>query len=239
MTDVERLWRPSTPRPSRGLRHSRWTVSTLAVVAVFSSTVTISSRPVSATSLTDARHQAAVIYGQIQDANRQVGRLEGKAVQAQDQLSHVRNQIANTQQIVAEASRKVAVDRKQLKSAAFNAFVNNGAAASSNPLFSGNENTIGAANLYRQLAEGNLTNSVANLRNSNLILTSERQILRAQLGEAAAASRVASSAFRQARGIVAHLESIQRNISSQITSILSANAAAAAARAMADRKSVV
>ena len=67
VTDVGRLARTSTPRPTRGVRRLRWVVApTLALVAVCSCTVLIVARPASAGGVATARAQAAALHAELQ-----------------------------------------------------------------------------------------------------------------------------------------------------------------------------
>ncbi len=231
VTDVERLWRPSTPRPNRGLRHSRWALPILVVVAVCLSTVTLSSRPSGAVTLKQARAQAASLLRETQNADRRVGLLEQRFNRAEIKLRALRSVIANTKRIVAAQSRKVSTDQNQLKAAAVASFVNNGSGSSSNPLFNANQNAAQAAKIYYRLAEGNLSASVAALRNSSLVLTQQRALLSAQVASAAAATHTANSSLHQAQRVQNQLHHDLSNASSQISSILSDIRAAAAHRA--------
>ncbi len=231
MNDVERFWRPSTPRPNRGLRHSRWAVPILVVVAVCLSTVTLSSRPSGAVSLKQARAQAAALLRETQNADRRVGLLEQRFVRAELRLRSLRSVIANTQRIVAAQSRKVASDQSQLQSAALASFVNGGSHSAGNPLFNSNQNAAQAAKIYYRLAEGNLSASVAALKNSSILLTQQRALLKTQLSAAASASHTANSSLRQAQVVQSKLHHDLNNASSQISSILSDIRAAALHRA--------
>ncbi len=170
----------------------------------------------------------------MQSADRKVAQLGQRYDEAQIRLQNVRHMITHTREIVAAASAKVATDRSQLEQVALQYYVNNGAAASANPLFSNNESSVAAANLYRKLAEGNLSASVASLRNSSIILTSQRQILRAQLAAAGQASRAANTALRDAQRIQSNIHRALANVSSVISGYIARAKAAAEARALAN-----
>ena len=185
---------------------------------MFSSTVTYSSRPAAAATIKQERQQAAQIYRAIQTQQRRIGFLEGKYLQAQLKLNSLHSEIANTQQIVAAAGRKVSVDQVKLRAAALNAFVNNGSAAAGNPLFSTNESNVESANVYRNIAEGNLSTSVANLRNSSLFLTQQRKILRSELSAQTSATRTANSALRWNQRLNAQLIREQHSVNGAISS---------------------
>ncbi len=226
VTDVERLARPTTPRPSRGLRHSRWVLPTLVVVAVCSSTVPLLARPAGA-SLQSARAEANHLYGRIQSESGKVAHLGQVYDAALLKVNTDHNIIVHTQEIVAAASLKVSADQNQLKTAALAYYVNAGAQAAENPLFSGNEANIGATGVYTQIAEGNLSASVSALRNSSITLTQQRHILHSQYREAARAELTASQAYHRAQSIQATLNHDLSEVHGQIASIVNADAAAA------------
>ncbi len=235
MTDVERLVRPSTPRPIRGLRHSRWVLPTLAVVAVCLSTVTISPRPASAQSIKSARAEAAVLYAQIAVANAKISRLGQQYDQAQYKVSQLQSTIQHSKAIVAAASKQVSADETQLREAAINYYVNNGSANSQNPLFasSESENQLGATNVYSSLAEGNVTTSVASLKTSTIQLTQQRYILRGEIALAGRQTRTAANALHEAESIQAGLKHTLAGVSAEIQHYLAQVQAAAAAKAAA------
>ena len=204
-----------------------------------SSTVTLSSRPAAALSLKAARHEAAVLYAEDQAAMRRVGYLGQKANLQRERLRQLNAQIANSKAIVAAETQKVNGYQAELTTAAINAFVNNGAAAAENPLFSGDEAKVGAANVYRRLAEGNLGSAVASLRNSTLVLTQQRQILRNAISQAAQATRAANQAFSLSQQIQRNIRfkldgvsGVIANYLARIRQIEAARAAAAAAAAL-------
>ena len=235
MTDVERLVRPSTPRPVRGLRHSRWVFPILAVVAVCFCTVTISSRPADAQSLKSARAEAAVLYAQIRAADARISLLGQKYDEAQYKLGNLEALITHSRDIVAAATRQVKSDEDQLREAAINYYVNNGAANSQNPLFASSESEaqLGATNVYSSLAEGNLDDSVASLKLSSIQLTQQRYVLRGEIALAARQSRAASKALHEARAIQQNLSHTLAGVSSEIHQYLVAAEEAAAAKAAA------
>jgi cell wall-associated NlpC family hydrolase len=193
--------------------------------------VTVSSRPASA-SINSARHRAAVLYHRIQQASRKVGRLGQLYDEARLKLLSDQNVIVHTQTIVAAANLTVRSDDAQLKAAALAYYVNSGAEAAQNPLFSGNEANAGAARVYAQLAEGNLAASVAALRNSSLVLTHQRKVLRRQFHKAAVATQTANRALRRAQSIENELNSMMSAVHGQIEHYLQAEQARAAAKAL-------
>ncbi len=75
----------------------------------------------------------------------------------------VDQEIVTTQTKIAQTKARVASDKPVLRKAAINDYINDGSAASANPLFASNQETVGAQNQYEQQAEGDLGTAVANL----------------------------------------------------------------------------
>jgi len=180
VTDVGRLGRHTTIRQQR-IPHSRWALSTLALVAVFLSTVIVPARPAHAAgSLQEARAKAAALYKKVQHLEAQASYLGQKYNLAQMRYATLTHRILNSRAAVEAAQRQVKTNRDQLKRAAVNAYINAGAAALTNPLFAGPQDDIGARKVYNQIAEGDMSTTVASLQLSSIQLTSQRQVLRNQ-----------------------------------------------------------
>jgi len=220
---------PPTLRPARGLKQSRWVATILAVVAVCLSTVAISARP-SGASVASEQAKATDLLNKINRINAHVEFLGQKFDLAQIKLQRVRNEITNTKTVVAEIKRNVAKGQLQLRSDAVFAYVTNGSAASNNPLFSTNASKVGATNVYNQLAEGNISTTLANLKNYRIKLTQERSLLAAEDAQAASATRAAAASFHSARVYQASLKNALAQVKGQIATYYAQAQAAAAAR---------
>jgi cell wall-associated NlpC family hydrolase len=193
--------------------------------------VTISSRPSSA-SLGSAQEQARQILAKVQAADAKVSLLGQKWDEAQLKLANAKNLITHTEQIVAAAGKKVHSDRQALKQAAINYYINAGSLSQSNPIFSSSGADFGAAGVYTHLAEGNLSSSVAALKNSSLVLTQQRSILHHQVHLAFLADKQAAEALGQAQAIQSQLKRVQSHISGEIAWYVHQQEAAAAAKAL-------
>jgi cell wall-associated NlpC family hydrolase len=196
------------------------------------STVTFSPRLAGASTISNERAKAAVLYKQIQNINGRVEALGQKYDLAHVKLETINNQIKNTKNVVAGIERNVAKGNTQLRQDAIFAYVTNGSAASNNPLFSQNANKVGATNVYNQLAEGNINTTLANLKNYKLELTQERSILKGQVSQAADATRSAAKSFNEARVLQASLKNALSQAKGAIANYLAQVAAAAAAKSV-------
>jgi cell wall-associated NlpC family hydrolase len=173
--------------------------------------------------------RAADLYSQIQRVGAQVQFLGQKADLAHLKLNEIKNTITNTKAIVAGIQGKVLSDNTQLKADAIFAYVNNGAAASNNPLFSNNATNAGATDVYNQLAEGNIGSVIASLKSNRVELTQQRGLLAAEQVQAQVNANAASAALNKANALQASIKQARSQVEGQISSYYNAIAAAAAA----------
>ena len=204
--------------------------SILAAVAVCFSTVAISSRPASASSIASDKAQAATLYRQINRINARVDALGQKYDEVKIKLDHIEDQIKNTKAYVAKIKRNVSKGVAELRSDAIFAYVTNGSALSSNPLFNSNANKASATNVYNQLAEGNVGTALAGLKTYRVELTQERSILSGEHAQATAATHAAANAFHEAKLLQSGLHRTLGRVKGQIANFIAATEAAAAAR---------
>lgn len=168
-----------------------------------------SARPASASNVTSAKAQAAALSAKLQS----LGNEESAASQQFDfyqiKAQQLKNRIDQSGAIIARDERAVRRDRSSLQAAAVNAYVNSGSTASTNPLFAANANELGATSVYNQVAEGNLSGSVANLTNAQANLAADQR----QLNDALRAADLAKAAERNQ---IQHLSALKIDINSQL-----------------------
>ena len=172
--------------------------SILAVVAVCLGTVTFSSHLASASTLGTDRARANQLLKQINRISAKVDFLGQKYDLAKIKLDRIANEIRDTKADVAIIKKHETKGDAQLRAEAVFAYVTNGAAASNNPLFSSSASKIGATNVYNQLAQGNVAETLSNLKNYKIELTQERSILASEVGRAASLTRAAARSFHSA-----------------------------------------
>ena len=183
MTDVVRAAYLTIKSPRKRQTIGR-VVSCAAVVAVCIGTVAVSPRPSGASSIGSAREEANSLLAKINSVTAKVDRL-GQAYDAkQIALNKIRNEIDTTASVVASIKQNVSKGNAQLQSDAIFAYVTNGSSTGNNPLFTANASKVGAANIYGQLAEGNIGSTIANLRNYRIRLTHEQGLLRYEQSQA-------------------------------------------------------
>ncbi len=221
---------PPTLRPARELRRFRWTFSILAVVAVCLGTVTFSSRLASAGTLSTDRARANQLLKQINRISAHVDYLGQKYDLAKIKLNKIASEIRNTKADVAAIKKNVTKGDAQLRAEAVFAYVTNGAAASNNPLFSNSASKIGATNVYNQLAQGNVAQTLSDLKNYKIELTLERSILATEVGKAASLTRAAARSFHSADVYQSTLNHALSQVKGNIATFIAQAQAAASAR---------
>jgi cell wall-associated NlpC family hydrolase len=88
-------------------------------------------------------------------------------------------------------------DRSTLTKAAIANYVSDGSASSDNPIFSGNEKTIGAETEYNQIAEGDINLAMDNLHTAENTLNAQQAQLQEQQGQAEQAVQTEQNAVEQ------------------------------------------
>src|ERR1700722_20198504 len=235
VTDVERVHNHSTPRSlwsARVLR--RVGIPALTVVSVLSSTVFIATRPAVGDAISDAKAKAAAIEAQLTQAQNQMSALSQQYDQAADQ-------------------QQVAKNKATLSKAAVANYITDGTASAQNPIFSGNEQTLGATTEYNKVAEGDISLAVDNLHTAEQSLDAQENQLQGEQSQAqtqvtaeqnavaqnAQAIQSQKSALAQEQGQIATLVQQQQQAEAAAAAQAAAQkqAAAASAAAAADHPS--
>ena len=234
MIDVERQQRRTTPRPALRARALRWVgTPALVGVTVFVSTVLPSARPAGADQLSDAQAKASQIEAQIQSTGEQISAAGQQYDAALAQQQALATQIAGTQTKINADKAQVAGDQVTLRTAAVDAYVSDGAAATSNPLFSNNQKTLAAQQVYNSAAEGDLGTDVANLHTAQNALDSQQAALQTQENAATNAANSATQAEQAAQAAQGQQSAALNQVKGQIATLVAQQQAAAAAAAQA------
>ena len=185
VTDVERVHHHSAPRSPRGARVLRRVgIPALTVVSVLTSTVFIAARPVAGDAISDAKAKAAAIEAQLTQAQNQMSALSQQYDQAQYQLSQVNSSIATTKANVAADEQQVSKNKAPLSKAAVANYITDGTASAQNPIFTGNEQTLGATTEYNKIAEGDISLAVDNLHTAEQSLNAQESQLQGEQSQA-------------------------------------------------------
>ena len=132
----------------------RVAVPALTIVTVLSSTVFVMRRPAAGDAISDAKAKAAAIESQLQHAQNEMSALSQQYDPAKYHLSQINSNIATTKATIVPDQKQVADDKTTLAKAAVANYISDGSAASQNPLFAGNDKTLGASTEYNRIAEG-------------------------------------------------------------------------------------
>jgi len=230
VNDAEGTCSQPTPKRKRASQKVRLAAGTsLALFAVLSSTVLISTRPGAATSLATAQQQAAAIQAEVNSTTMQIGALGQQYDAAQGKLENIKSQVAQTQSQIAQTKATIAADRKADVQAVLNAYKTNGQQSSSNPLFSNNFKSFAATQEYGHVVNGTLNAAVANLTNAQDQLNAQEAQLQVQQGAAQQATDAASSALAQAQALEAKQAAALSQAKGQVAAILAQQQAAQAA----------
>jgi peptidoglycan hydrolase CwlO-like protein len=131
-------------------------VPVMTLVAVLAGTAVLVTRPASGDSVASARATAAAIEAKLTAAQNEMSALSQQYDAASARLQSINSNIASTKATITADQTQVSHDRNTLTKAAIANYVSDGSASSDNPIFSGNEKTIGAATEYNQIAEGDI-----------------------------------------------------------------------------------
>jgi cell wall-associated NlpC family hydrolase len=144
----------------------------------------MAARPAAGDAISDAKAKAAAIESQLTQAQDQMSALSQQYDAAQYQLSQINSSIATTKANVAADESQVGQDKATLSKAAIANYISDGTAAAQNPIFSGNEQTLGATTEYNKVAEGDISLAVANLHTAENSLDTQVSQLQGEQGQA-------------------------------------------------------
>jgi cell wall-associated NlpC family hydrolase len=201
----------------------------MTVVTVWSSTVVLSPRPAGGQSIASAQAEAASIEAQLSAAQARMSALGQQYDAAAYRLQQINSNIATTKASISTDHRQVAGDRSNLSKAAILNYVSDGSAASQNPIFSDNEKTVGAANEYNEIAEGDINLAVANLHTAVNSLTAQQAQLQGQQSQAQQALAVEKAAVEQNAQAVAQQSAALAQENGEIAQLVQQQEAAQAA----------
>jgi cell wall-associated NlpC family hydrolase len=169
----------------------------MTLVAVLAGTAVLATRPASGDSITSARATAAAIEGKLNAAQNEMSALSQQYDAASARLHSIDSSIAATKATIAADQGQVNHDKNTLAKAAIANYVSDGSASSDNPIFSGNEKTIGAATEYNQIAEGDINLAMDNLHTAENTLNAQQAQLQEQQGQAEQAVQTEQNAVQQ------------------------------------------
>ena len=156
----------------------------MTVVTVCTGTVVVVARPGGADTVESAKAKAAAIEATLASTQAKMDELGQQYDAARTQLTQVSAAITTTKAAIAKNQKQVAKDKQTLEHAAIANYVSDGSESSDNPIFSKNEETLGAETEYNQIASGNLNEAVDKLHAAQEKLANQEAQLSAQQTQA-------------------------------------------------------
>src|SRR6202050_3745017 len=239
VTDVEGADH-STPRSGRSTSVlQRVAVPALTVVTVLSSTVFGLTRPAAGDAISNARAKAAAIESSLQQAQNEMSALSQQYDQAKYHLSQINSNIDTTKATIASDEQKVSDDRSTLAKEAVDNYISDGTASQQNPLFAGNDQTLGASAEYNQIASGDISLAVDNLHTAENSLNAQETQLQGEQGQAQTEVTAEQNAVTQNQQAIEQQQSALNQEQGQIAQLVQQQQqeeAAAAAQAAQQRQ---
>jgi peptidoglycan DL-endopeptidase CwlO len=214
-------------------------VPALTVVTVLASTVLGFARPASGDAISDAKAKAAEIESQLTQAQNEMSALSQQYDEAQYHLTQINSNISATKASIAATQQHVANDKSTLAKAAVANYITDGTAASQNPIFSGNQTTLGATTEYNQIAEGDINLSVDKLHTAENTLNAQEAQLQGEQAQAQAQVTQEQNAVAQNAQAIQEQKSALAQEQGQIAQLVQQQQeaeAAAAAKAAAQQQ---
>jgi cell wall-associated NlpC family hydrolase len=197
------------------------------------------ARPASGDAISDAKAKAAEIETQLTQAQNEMSALSQQYDEAQYHLTQINSNISTTKANIAATQQQVAHDKSTLAKAAVTNYITDGTAASQNPIFSGNQTTLGATTEYNQIAEGDINLSVDKLHTAENTLNAQEAQLQGEQTQAQAQVTQEQNAVAQNAQAIQQQKSALAQEQGQIAQLVQqqqeAEAAAAAKAAAAEQ----
>jgi len=195
-------------------------VPVMTLVAVLAGTAVLATRPASGDSVSSARAAAAAIESQLASAQSEMSALSQQYDAANAKLQSINASITATKATIAADQTQVTHDKNTLSKAAIANYVSVGSASSDNPIFSGNEKTVGAATEYNQIAEGDINLAMDNLHTAENTLNAQQAQLQEQQGQAAQAVATEQQAVTQNAQQIQNQKNALAQEDSQISNLI-------------------
>jgi peptidoglycan DL-endopeptidase CwlO len=210
----------------------------LTVVTVLSGTVFGFARLAAGDAISDAKAKAAQIEAQLTSAQNEMSALSQAYDAAKSNLDQIDSNIAATKANIAADQAQVGKDRSTLAQAAVANYISDGTAASQNPIFSGDNKTVGAQTEYNQIASGDINLAVDNLHTAQNALSAQETTLQNEQGQAQSQVQAEQNSINQNAAVVQAQKNALAQEQGQIAQLVQQQQqaeAAAAARAAAAR----
>ena len=211
-------------------------IPALTVVTVLASTVLGLARPAAGDAISDAKAKAAAIEAQLSQAQNEMSALSQQYDAAQYHLTQINSNIATTKANISADETQVTQDRATLSKAAVANYISDGTAAAQNPIFSGNEQTVGATTTYNKIAEGDISLAVDNLHTAENSLNAQVSQLQGEQSQAQAQVTAEQNAVAQNAQAIQQQKGALAQEQGQIAQLVQQQQQAEAAAAAAGRR---
>jgi cell wall-associated NlpC family hydrolase len=209
---------------ARAVRLAGAVVVTAVVVSALPSNM-----PAGADPLATARAQAAQIAAQIQAQGQRLSVLSEQFDVAQLRVGQLDSQLNQTRAAIAQTQAQVATDEADLRAQALDAYMAGGNELGLETLFAGGNLQSAASSEYRDVAGGNLSGALDNLRTAKLSLAGEQTQLQSTEQGARAALAQADAAKQGAAATLSSQQSTLDHVKGQVAALVAQQQAAAAA----------
>jgi cell wall-associated NlpC family hydrolase len=224
VTDVEHF--STAPSGKRWRSALRATVLAGVVVTVLCGAPLAPVRPASATSLASARAEASQINAQLQTDSQSVDALSQSYDAALQTVQQINTSVARTKAAIGHDVKLVAVDRRNLRKDAVNAYMSDGDDGSLQFMFGGTGQKTVVTNEYRSVASQNITGAVDTLNTAEGRLAAEQSRLQSSQVQANAALAQVSASRQAAEATVAAQQATLSEVKGQIATLVAAQQAA-------------
>jgi cell wall-associated NlpC family hydrolase len=189
------------------------------------------ARPAAGDAISDAKAKAAAIEAQLSAAQNEMSALSQQYDAARVHLDQINSSIASTQANIASDQKQVSQDKSTLSKAAVANYISDGSASTSNPIFSGNDKTLGATTEYNSIAEGDINLAVDNLHTAENQLQAQQNQLQSEQGQAQNQVQIEQNAVAQNAQAINSQKSALAQEQGQIAQLVAQQQAAEAAAA--------
>jgi len=196
------------------------------VVTVLSLVSLTPPRPAAADSLSSARAQATEINAQLQADAARVDALSQSYDVALQKVQQLNAALAQTRASIGKDQQRVALDQKNLRRDALDAYTTDGGSSGLQSMFGGGGEKAVVTGEYRSVAADNISNAVDRLNQAESRLTKEQGQLQATQAQATTALTQASASRQQAETTVASQEATLAKVKGQIATLVAQQQAA-------------
>ena len=232
VTDVE----PSSTASTSGGIRRRYLVATLAGAVITAATsvgIVAPLAPSFADSLATAKAQAAQIAAQVAADGQRLDVLSQQYEIAQAKVEQLNSQIAQNKSAIADDQAAVGADKANLRTQAVEAYITGGGDNGIVSLFSSGGTQAAAADEYRSVASGNVSNAVDALQVAQTHLSAQQDQLQTSEAQADAALSQVSGARQAAAATEAGEQAALGSADSEVSALVAQEQAAQAATAHA------